>query len=131
MPWLFEQATGWMSHNGTRLAQGYAGNGRGLNNPTMQNVSDVGPLPVGWYGIGVPYDNPKTGPYTMDLEPNPNNAMAGRFAFRIHGDLIDGPPDSASDGCIIMPRFAREAIWESKDTRLQVIAELPVAPSQI
>lgn len=122
--WDYEQATGNLYAFGkdTPVETGYAGHGEGLNNPDMQNVHDLGPLPRGLYTIGPPHDSPHTGPYTLDLLPDADNKMFGRFAFRIHGDKIGGPPHTASDGCPIFSRTTRELITNSKDNRLRVVA---------
>ena len=119
--WNFEQASGNLSQDSTFVATGWAGHSEGKNNPAMQNVPDVGPLPVGTYSIGEPHDSPHTGPYTMDLTPDPDNTMFGRSEFRIHGAAFVNP-DMSSDGCIIMPRVVREKIWSSNDRSLEVSA---------
>ena len=46
-----------------------------------------------------------------------------------HGDSI-AAPGTASDGCVIMPRFARERVWESQDRRLAVVPSLPAWPNE-
>jgi hypothetical protein len=118
--WLFSQTSGdFTDASGFVIAQGYAGNGEGKNNPEMQNVHDVGPLPRGFYTMTELIDSPKTGPDTIVLVPDPENEMFGRADFRIHGDSIQ-EPGSASDGCIVQPRFARMRAWESLDHRLEV-----------
>lgn len=120
--WVFEQSSGRMSDSlGRTLADGYAGNGAGKNNPAMQNVHQVGPLPVGLYTILAPEEGHPTGPYTLPLVPDATNVMFGRSEFRIHGDSLESP-GNASDGCIVMPPEARRHIWESGDHRLEVIA---------
>jgi Protein of unknown function (DUF2778) len=113
------------------LAIGYAGGDcgarpDGVNNPALQNVVDVGPLPVGLYRIGPPFDHGTKGPYFMSLTPDPANEMYGRSGFGIHGDLITAPgQQKASDGCIILPKLVREQIWNSGDHDLRVVATLP------
>jgi len=122
--WLYEQKTGLLrsEDNGISLiAKGYSGFGEGKNNPAMQNAEGVGPIPVGNYTIGVPYDSPHTGPFTMSLTPAPANEMYGRSEMKMHGDSIQHP-GSASHGCIIMPRPVRERVWNSGDHQLQVIS---------
>jgi len=109
---------------GKILAIGYAGAGPDKNNPSDQAVRGKGPLPCGLYTILAPVDTMTHGPYVLWLIPDPDNQMFGRSQFGIHGDSIVSP-GSASEGCVIMPRFARERIWESEDHRLQVIAEAP------
>lgn len=122
--WTYIQRTGNMYDKDGKLAwTGYAGNGEGLNNPDMENVHQTGPLPRGLYTIGQPYRNQKTGIYTMNLIPDPNNEMFGRADFRIHGDNGKGDR-SASEGCIVKsPQADRELIWNSGDRTLKVVAE--------
>lgn len=121
MPWTYEQNSGKMSDpNGKLLAVGYAGRGDGKNNPAMQDVKDIGPLPCGLYSIGEPVNTLTHGPFVLWLEPDPANQMFGRSAFGIHGDSVV-EPGSASEGCVIMPRFARERIAASDDKQLRVM----------
>jgi hypothetical protein len=112
----------------TPAGNGYAGHGQGLNNPGMQNVHDVGPLPQGTYTIGPEHNNPHTGPATMNLTPDPANNMAGRDAFRIHGDNARGD-QSASNGCIVLPRNARDNINNGGDNTLVVVPGAPPPPA--
>jgi hypothetical protein len=119
--WTFKQSTGAMSDVQGVLEIGWAGQREGRNNPAMQSVHNEGPLPQGTYTIGEPHDSPHTGPYTMDLTPSLSNNMFGRSEFRIHGAALHDP-DLSSDGCIIIPRPAREKIWESGDHELEVIS---------
>jgi Tlde1 domain len=86
---------------------GYAGNGRGLNNPDAQNQQNVGPLPQGRYVVGEP--NNRRGPFTLPLIPGPGNNMFGRSGFLIHGDNA-ALNNSASEGCIVAPRYCRSRI---------------------
>lgn len=124
MAWIYEQLTGRMIGPTGLVATGYSGAGDGKNNPSMQDVKDVGPIPEGFYSINAPINSPTHGPFAMPLTPDLANLMYGRSAFLIHGDSVDHP-GAASEGCIIMPRTAREAIWNSTDHRLQVVRELP------
>jgi hypothetical protein len=118
--WRWDQSAGTLSRNGQLISKGYSGSGRGWNNPVMQAVPAVGPVPRGRWTIGAPYDSPNTGPYTLALTPAPGTDTAGRSAFRIHGDnrLMN---NTASHGCIILPRPIRERIWRSGDTDLDVV----------
>ena len=102
------------------LAIGYSGAAEGRNSPAYQNVHNVGPIPQGFYTIQEPFDSPTHGRYAMHLEPSAENEMFGRSAFLIHGDYIENP-GHASEGCIILPRTARESIWGSGDHKLQVV----------
>lgn len=119
--WQFNQKTGWFSDAaGKRLAQGYAGSGKGKNNPEMQSVHDAGPLPRGIYTAAAPVNTTTHGPYVLWLTPDPANEMFGRSGFGVHGDSIKRPGE-ASLGCIVLPRFAREAFWKSGNHRIEVV----------
>lgn len=119
MTWAYKQNTGWISHDGTSVAEGYSGAGDGKNNPAMQDVPNIGPLPVGRYTIGEPSDTKTHGPYVLHLTPDPANEMFGRAGFLIHGDSVVHP-GTASEGCIILPRKVREQVWASGDRELEV-----------
>ncbi len=122
----YVQGTGEWFTDGVFVAKGYAGRGLGLNNPDMQDAANVGPLPVGVYTIETPVDSDSIGPFAMPLRPDKANDMRGRSAFYIHGDRIDAArkPFSASEGCIILPRPVRNAIWSGGDRRLTVVRDL-------
>ena len=66
--------------------------------------------------------SPRTGQATIILDPDPVNQMFGRAGFRIHGD--NGAANrTASDGCIIAGHtLDRQAIWNSGDRVLEVVA---------
>jgi hypothetical protein len=119
--WTWDQSAGLMTGASGDTFSGYAGAGDGKNNPDAQNEQNVGPVPRGDWTIGAPYDSEHTGPYTLALTPEPDTDTCGRSDFRIHGDSIANP-GQASHGCIILPRAAREAVWNSGDRNLKVIA---------
>jgi Protein of unknown function (DUF2778) len=121
--WTYSQSTGVLTTaDGTPLQPaGYAGNGLGKNNPAMQNVRDVGPLPQGFYTMAeMIEDDPITGPFSIVLVPDPTNDEFDRSGFRIHGDSLEHP-GMASDGCIVQTRPNRLRVWTSQDHRLQVV----------
>lgn len=118
MIFRYVQATGKFYGDGALWGIGYSGNGLGRNEPTMQAVRDVGPLPAGWYTIGE-FSNEK-GPRTIRLEPDPGNEMHGRGGFLIHGDNSQHN-QSASHGCIILGVVIRQRIMEYPGARLQVV----------
>ena len=124
--WKWDQSAGTLSLDGAVVSTGYAGKGRGRNNPALQSVRGVGPLPRGRYRIGAPRTSQRTGPFVMDLYPidaTPNDTVhdaTGRSAFQIHGDSVRNP-GSASSGCIILPRVIRERIWRSKVHVIEVV----------
>jgi hypothetical protein len=121
MAWIYSQSTGILSHDGRHIATGYSGHDEGKNNPAMQEVENVGPCPQGRYEIGPPKDNPHVGPFALPLTPMPGTNTFGRFAFLIHGDSIVHP-GTASEGCIILLRDARNKIAASDDQELIVTA---------
>lgn len=97
-------------------ARGYSGRGEGRDNPAMEAVRGVGPIPAGCWRIGPPRRSNRTGPHVMDLTPVGHDAH-GRSAFQIHGDNAES---DASSGCIVLPRFYRELISKSGASRLEV-----------
>lgn len=120
--WHYEQSTGHLySDEEKLLAVGYSGHAEGVNDPALQDVHEVGPIPRGTYTIGAPEETPEHGPYVLRLTPDPENEMFGRAGFLIHGDSVV-TPGTASQGCIIMPRFAREQVWNSGDHEIEVVA---------
>jgi len=123
--WNYDQQSGVIYHDAAPVEKGYAGHGDGYNNPDMQDVHDVGPLPRGRYIIGNPRDGGPHGPFVLPLAPDPSNQMFGRSAFLIHGDKKSGPPKSASNGCIILSRPTREKIAASGDRELIVAIGRP------
>lgn len=119
MAWTWHQSAGLLTR-GEKSWRGYSGAARGRNNPTLQAAIGVGPIPQGRWMITDRQDSPNTGPCTLTLMPDPGTATFGRSGFRIHGDSI-AHPDTASHGCIILPRAVRDAIWRSGDRDLQVV----------
>jgi RHS repeat-associated protein len=83
--------------------KGYAGNGAGFNNPSMQNVPNVGPLPQGRYSIGAPILQTNGGlKNALPLTPLPGTNTFGRNSFLIHGENSNKPPLSSSNGCPVI-----------------------------
>lgn len=116
MPWWYTQRTGvLLDPNGKAVATGYSGTGPGRNNPAMEHVERVGPIPCATYRIGKPYDSDKVGPYALPLTTT--EPIYGRSDFRIHGNNKE---NDASLGCIIMPPDIRRKIWASGDRVLVV-----------
>lgn len=119
--WTYAQSTGQLSRNGQPIAIGYSGFGEGKNNPALQGISDVGPIPRGDYTIGPPECVDVAGPHgPYVLRLTPHQAM-NRDGFLIHGDSMEHP-GQASHGCIILARGFRSLIAVSHDTHLTVIA---------
>lgn len=106
--------------NGHVLGIGYSGQPQCKNDPSACDQKNMGPIPPGRYSIGAPVNTQTHGPYVLPLTPHPDNEMHGRNAFLIHGDSIS-KPGTASHGCIILARGAREAIRKSGDDELEVV----------
>lgn len=124
---LFESSTGKLfDTDGGLIETGYSGgnkgqNKEGINNPEMQNLHDIGPLPEGIYTRGTPVEGTHLGPLAIPLTPDSTNTMYGRSGFYIHGDVI-GAPGTASDGCIIMSHATRTLLAASQFRQLVVAA---------
>ena len=123
--WTYAQKTGELQQNEQHVATGYSGTGEGKNNPDMQSVRNVGPIPQGdWTIAGPPVNTAEHGPYVLRLMPNDGTQTFGRSGFLMHGDAKNAP-GTASQGCVIMPRNVREQVWDSGDRDLQVVPEIP------
>lgn len=120
MSWIYGQSTGQLTRNGISVGlPGYSGAPSGQNNPAMQHVENIGPIPRGLYRIGAPRASARHGPHVLSLAPEGHNAL-GRTAFLINGDKRVGPPGSGSLGCIIFPLAIRQQISASGDSHLTV-----------
>lgn len=116
--WKFEVAAGLLCDPAGLAVPAYSGHGDGRDNPEMEAVSNVGPIPRGRYSIGAARWSEKTGPITITLTPIEHNAH-GRTAFEVHGDSITKPGE-ASHGCIITNPKTRGQMRDSEDRILEV-----------
>lgn len=119
----YQISTGELLDNtGKFVGTGYSGAGLvlsdGRNNPAMVEDQDKGPIPPGFYQIGLPYHHPTEGPCTMNLTPLPETNDFGRSAFHIHGNNVN---NNASLGCIILGPSIRTQIARSGDNELKVV----------
>jgi hypothetical protein len=126
--WTWDQLSGTLGKDGRRVATGYSGFGEGKNNPELERVHDVGPIPKGIFSIGPPRDTTTHGPHVLPLTPQPGTNTFGRDGFLIHGDSVKDP-GTASHGCIILPRTVRDQISAGSDHQLQVVCEPPAPPA--
>jgi len=117
MTLVYHQKTGETYLDGNYEGRGYSGKDEGRDNPDMENVASIGPIPKGKYKIGAPYYSEKCGPICFPLDPIGHEAH-GRTHFRIHGD---NKTNDASEGCIILGRSIRTRIRDDKETELEVI----------
>jgi hypothetical protein len=133
----YRQKTGEILRDGKLLAKGYAGfddgdgipePGEGKNDPAMQVVRNVGPVPVGRYQVTRPFVHPTAGSFVMRLLPLPGTQTFGRSGFLIHGDSRKNP-GAGSHGCIVLSRADRELVWATGERILEVVADAPAASS--
>jgi hypothetical protein len=118
--WTFKTVNGELSRRGVVKGTGYSGHGEGKNNPFMQNVKGVGPLPTGVYWMGQePFDHHIHGKYCLRLIPVTGTEMYGRAGFLIHGDNVHHPGE-ASEGCIILDHDLRVQMATSGDVLVVV-----------
>ena len=103
------------------VSQGWAGNGEGKNNPAMQEVHEVGPLPQGLYDLG-PWEqfHPGLGPLVCRLTQVEGETF-GRDGFFIHGASM-GHYGEESKGCIVLPRSQRELVQKMRVGHIRVVA---------
>jgi len=129
--WTYSQRTGELQHDGSHVATGYSGSGEGKNNPKLERAPNVGPIPAGdWTISGPPVNTAEHGPYVLTLNPSEETETFGRDGFLMHGDSKEHP-GVASKGCVILPRSAREQVWNSGDRDLEVVPNIsPSAPAQ-
>lgn len=115
----FDQKSGNIDLRETFIGAGYSGHGVGLDNPDLEAMANIGPIPRGEWQI-VRWDDvhDDKGPVVAVLEPVGHDAH-GRTGFLIHGD---NPQlnHAASHGCIIAGRSLRDALRASGDTKLVV-----------
>ena len=116
----YQISSGVLSKGPSIIGVGYSGQPECKNDPAKCSVHNKGPIPPGIYKIEAPVDTVKHGPYVLWLTPSPRNEMHGRSAFGIHGDNAKGD-ESASEGCIIMPRKVREDVYKNGDLDLEVV----------
>jgi hypothetical protein len=120
--WVFQQSTGKiLDPKGLVVGFAYSGKGIHKNNPESQSLPNQGPIPEGYYKIGSPHDSITHGPFVLPLEPDPQNVMFGRTHFLVHGDSVQSP-GTASEGCIVAPRWIREDIAKSAVKLLAVVS---------
>ena len=123
--WTYSQATGELKQDGKLVGTGYSGRNvpdgpQGRDNPELEGLPNVGPIPRGLYNIKNPIPVAHNAPPVFPLTPNGHDAR-GRSGFQIHGNNVR---NDASRGCIIMDFPVRAAIRKTikKDSKLEVTA---------
>jgi len=133
--WTFNISAGLVLHNGLLLdSDTYSGAWpEGFNNPKLEAQRDVGPICEGFWTIcGPPFDNTEHGKYILRLEPDKTTITYDRVGFLWHGKLVvpkgvnlllPSPYTCcASKGCMCSEYETRMRVYQSGDTRLQVIS---------
>jgi len=119
--WTYQQHDGALLRDGEVVGWGYSGAGQGKNNPQLQHIHDVGPIPRGlWVIEGPPAYTMTPRSYVLRLTPTGDAKTYGRAGFLIHGDSIVNP-GTASEGCVILSHLLRVTIWLSGDRELMVV----------
>jgi len=120
--WTYSQKSGELiTPQGVLLGHGYSGHGPGLDNPLLQNIHNVGPIPEGQWTVGAFFDDPGgKGPVVAHLTPCAGTETFGRSGFMVHGAHIGETEPLSSDGCIILAHALRVAIRDSGDSALMV-----------
>jgi len=135
--WVREDGSALLDPNGHAIV-GWAGNDanpefnpkriHGKNNPSAQAIPNIGPLPQGFYTIkwltaeeAKPYAH--LGPNIAMLIPDKGNTMFGRSGFFCHGAAKDLKlRGQESRGCPVLPPVQRQAVKDTGETRLEVVA---------
>lgn len=127
MPWIYSQSDGrTFRPDGTLACIGYSGFESGKNNPALEGVIGVGPLPRGTYTIQNPHESDRTGPLTLDLVPDPATRAhilalnRQPDSFKDHGDNLS---HDASHGCVVTPHAIRVEMRNSTDKQLVCVAK--------
>ncbi len=119
--WRYVQATGELIDPDGKVAEiGYAGRAAGLNNPAMEAVHEIGPLPQGRYSVYPRINHTRLGSDALPLSPYGSNVMWGRGGFYVHADNAKRD-HSASEGCIVMGAATRARLVPG--TVIEVVAE--------
>jgi len=74
----------------------FSGHGSGTNNPAMDDVPNIGPIPAGNYSI-----HPTGSPNTFNLSPDLGTRISNFFNGNRNGFQMH--PGSRSNGCITLP----------------------------
>jgi hypothetical protein len=131
--WKYCQAEGSLwTPQGKKLAVGFSGHDVGLNNPSLQNAVNVGPIPQGVWMIASQPEGPShLGPVALALTPVFGTTTFGRSGFFLHGDSLEDVLDhtkDASHGCVVFPRAVREAVLASPVKELVVVENEDTSP---
>ena len=97
----------------------FAGNHEGLNNPAMQNVGFIGPLPQGVYSVGDWGEHGALGPNSAPLTQVSGDTY-GRNNFFCHGPG-GHDPSQCSEGCIVVEAEYRQKVIDLAPDTITVV----------
>ena len=118
--WIYSQTSGKLWNDaGECIGVGYSGFEEGKNNPRLQDVVNLGPIPRGLYHITQLYHSKKVGRNSLKLAPVGHDALK-RTNLVMHGDSVTRP-GYASKGCVVQKLTPRLTVWRSSDHLLKVI----------
>lgn len=123
MPWRYEQSTGRLYRpDGVLFSSGYSGRDWAANQPVLQHIQNLGPIPQGRYRMTNFFPTTEgRGPKVIKLMPEPGTTTFNRSGFLIHGDNAANDR-SGSTGCIIVNGGGnRKAIWDHGDRIIEVV----------
>ena len=121
MPWRYEQSTGRLyKPDGSLFHTGYSGLHWAKNQPVLQHIKYMGPIPQGLWKMDQWFPTyPGRGPNVISLKPEPGTTDFTRDGFLIHGDNME---QEASQGCIIVNNpTKRLQIWNHGDRFIRVV----------
>lgn len=118
----YYQKTGLITLFSKLIGVGYSGHGDGLNNPKLDTVVAVGPIPSGlWEITDWTITGHDKGPLVATLRAIALDKDSHRAGFLIHGDNKQ-QDHSASHGCIVASYSIRKQLFQSNQTKLLVKA---------
>jgi len=120
--WRYEQETGRLTTPwGSPCGKGYSGHGDGLNNPKMERIAGVGPIPRGRYTICAAYADSHLGPYVMPLAPINGTNTFGRTGFLVSGEPVTVEDERERLGeSVVLTFMARSVLYATSDRELEV-----------
>ena len=110
------------------LFRGYSGHGVYVNDAASEHLPGRGPIPRGLWYVGTPIRHERLGPVAIRLVPDHGwDVPGGRSGFYIHGDNREAN-QTASSGCIVLDKGARDFIGRFSGRQLWVYTSLVVKP---
>jgi Protein of unknown function (DUF2778) len=122
--WVYEQETGNLFLNNAVLGKGYSGAPDHVNKSSDEKLVSKGPIPAGLWHVAMKFPRHTLGMNVVQLKPDVRTNTFGRSEFFIHGDRDSGRPQSASNGCIVLPDNALRKVFNSSIHTIRVVRRL-------